>query len=179
MWRANDKSGTLEKRVHRDTLISNAFRTFVVNSWPTKEPTQLETVTVGLFLEEIAYFMEATAEFVFVGAKAGEDMERDLWWLLRMAHQPAGPPELIHGDEVIEPVDAAVEAAIQKLKERADKHAEEHVAQVRAKIVIIPSVDKTECDGLLSVWARARAVHMGTAESKLQRGRGQLQAECV
>ena len=26
--------------------------------------------------------------------------------------------------------------------------------QVRAKIVIIPSVDKTECDGLLSVWAR-------------------------
>lgn len=97
---------------------------------PTKEPTQLETVTVGLFLEEIAYFME--------------DMERDLWWLLRMAHQPAGPPELIHGDEVIEPVDAAVEAAIQKLKERADKHAEEHVAQVRAKIVIIPSVDKTE-----------------------------------
>ncbi|CAL1163341.1 unnamed protein product [Cladocopium goreaui] len=86
---------------------------------PTKEPTQLETVTVGLFLEEIAYFME--------------DMERDLWWLLRMAHQPAGPPELIHGDEVIEPVDAAVEAAIQKLKERADKHAEEHVAQAGAQ----------------------------------------------
>ena len=68
------------------------------------------------------------------------------------ADPKAGPPELIHGDEVIEPVDAAVEApeimaiwqctlsramavwqaAIQKLKERADKHAEEHVAQAGA-----------------------------------------------
>jgi len=82
---------------------------------------------VGLFLEEIAYFMEAThivggRNMCFVGATAGEvriefqisgfsshptmvlrlgemraskgpnsteqDMERDLWWLLRMAHQP-------------------------------------------------------------------------------------------
>ncbi|CAJ1405370.1 unnamed protein product [Effrenium voratum] len=97
---------------------------------PQKEATTLETVTVGLFLEEIAYFME--------------DMEKDLWWLLRMAHQSGGAPELLTGDEQIEPVDAAVEAAIQRLKERADKHAEDHVAQVRAKIAIIPSVDKAE-----------------------------------
>ncbi|CAJ1336446.1 unnamed protein product [Effrenium voratum] len=83
---------------------------------PQKEATTLETVTVGLFLEEIAYFME--------------DMEKDLWWLLRMAHQSGGAPELLTGDEQIEPVDAAVEAAIQRLKERADKHAEDHVAQV-------------------------------------------------
>lgn len=133
----------------------------------------LDLAKVGLFLEEIAYFMEAqpAAETC---VEAAQDMERDLWWLLRMAHQPAraqhlglegvlqgAPPALVRGDEQIQPVDAAVEAAIQKLKERADKHGEDHVNQVlerpfkgglgpevRAKIVIIPSVDKTECHGM-------------------------------
>eukprot|EP00439_Symbiodinium_sp_Y106_P041497 s605_g5.t1 len=94
------------------------------------EKPVIKEVTVGLFLEEIAFFME--------------DMEKDLWWLVRMAHQPDGIPPYICGDEQIQQVDAAVEAAIQRLKERADKHAEDHVAQVRAKIVIIPAVDKVE-----------------------------------
>jgi len=94
------------------------------------EKPVLKEVTVGLFLEEIAFFME--------------DMERDLWWLMRMAHQPDGTPPVVRGDEQIGPVDAAVEASIQKLKERADAHAADHVSQVRAKIVIIPAVDKAE-----------------------------------
>lgn len=94
------------------------------------EKPVIKEVTVGLFLEEIAFFME--------------DMEKDLWWLLRMAHQPDGIGPYICGDEQVQQVDAAVEAAIQRLKERADKHAEDHVAQVRAKIVIIPAVDKVE-----------------------------------
>jgi len=81
-------------------------------------------------LEEVAYFME--------------DMEHDLWWLLQMALQPAGPPAIVCGDEVLQPLSPDVEAVVMKLKERADIHADAHQNQVRAKIIIIPSVDKAE-----------------------------------
>eukprot|EP00429_Kryptoperidinium_foliaceum_P052443 CAMPEP_0176078880 /NCGR_PEP_ID=MMETSP0120_2-20121206/39449_1 /TAXON_ID=160619 /ORGANISM="Kryptoperidinium foliaceum, Strain CCMP 1326" /LENGTH=539 /DNA_ID=CAMNT_0017412631 /DNA_START=29 /DNA_END=1644 /DNA_ORIENTATION=- len=85
-----------------------------------------ESQTVGVFLEEIAYFMD--------------DMDKDLWWLLRVAHQPE-PPAVVRGDEEVPPLEnEAVEAIIERLRARANEHAEQHQNQVRAKIVIIPAV---------------------------------------
>jgi len=97
---------------------------------PPSNANSLETVTVGVFLEEVLYFME--------------DMDRDLWWLVRMAHQPEGPPSVVRGDEQLQPIDAATEELVQNLKGRADIHADAHANQVRAKIIIIPAVDKQE-----------------------------------
>eukprot|EP00931_Biecheleriopsis_adriatica_P067822 TRINITY_DN41890_c0_g1_i1.p1 TRINITY_DN41890_c0_g1~~TRINITY_DN41890_c0_g1_i1.p1 ORF type:complete len:817 (-),score=193.94 TRINITY_DN41890_c0_g1_i1:58-2298(-) len=104
-----------------------------VSAAPASSPTNAsnpEVVTVGIFLEEIAFFLE--------------DMNKDLWWLMRVAHQSGGPPPVVQGIETLQSVDPAVEAAIEQLKERADLHAESHTAQVRAKIVIIPSVSRAE-----------------------------------
>mmetsp|Transcript_63128 Transcript_63128/g.113618 ORF Transcript_63128/g.113618 Transcript_63128/m.113618 type:complete len:817 (-) Transcript_63128:118-2568(-) len=97
---------------------------------PVHSSQLLEVHTVGIFLEEIAYFLD--------------DMERDLWWLLRFAHQTAGPPAIVRGVETLQALDPAKEAAIEKLRERAVLHEDAHASQVRAKIVIVPSVDKAE-----------------------------------
>ncbi|CAL1154568.1 unnamed protein product [Cladocopium goreaui] len=104
---------------------------------PTKEPTQLETVTAaGTVLAALAVrYGERSLVAAAHGSPACVALKdlKEVRNTLGTRRKPAGPPELIHGDEVIEPVDAAVEAAIQKLKERADKHAEEHVAQAGAQ----------------------------------------------
>eukprot|EP00933_Yihiella_yeosuensis_P044644 TRINITY_DN39902_c0_g1_i1.p1 TRINITY_DN39902_c0_g1~~TRINITY_DN39902_c0_g1_i1.p1 ORF type:complete len:802 (-),score=214.90 TRINITY_DN39902_c0_g1_i1:294-2699(-) len=97
-------------------------------------PTLPEVRSVGIFLEEIAYFLE--------------DMEHDLWWLLRLGHQPAGPPPIVRGDEQLSPIDPAVEEVIRRMTDKTNIHADAHANQVRAKIIMIPSVDKVERDVL-------------------------------
>lgn len=99
---------------------------------PTTGGGSLESQTLGVFLEEIAYFLD--------------DMERDLWWLLRAAHQPvASAPAVVRGDEELQPPeDPATEAAIERMRARAEQHAEQHANQVRAKIVIVPAVTPEE-----------------------------------
>jgi 8-oxo-dGTP pyrophosphatase MutT (NUDIX family) len=87
--------------------------------------------TVGVFLEEIAYFLD--------------DMERDIWWLLRVAHQPEqNAIPIVKGDEELQPLDPFLEGLITSMHGRAEVHAEDHANQVRAKIVIIPQVNQQE-----------------------------------
>eukprot|EP00927_Polykrikos_kofoidii_P039014 TRINITY_DN33454_c0_g1_i1.p1 TRINITY_DN33454_c0_g1~~TRINITY_DN33454_c0_g1_i1.p1 ORF type:complete len:787 (+),score=197.12 TRINITY_DN33454_c0_g1_i1:104-2464(+) len=103
---------------------------FAVPAPATVEQSEL-VHTVGVFLEEVAYFLD--------------DMKRDLWWLLVRAHQPGDTAHpLVRGDEELLPVLPAVEAAIGRLMKRAADHAEAHAQQVRAKIVIIPGVTTEE-----------------------------------
>jgi len=90
---------------------------------------QGESHTCGVFLEEVAYFLE--------------DMHVDLRWLLRAAHQPSGEA-FIRGDEELEEVGPDMQAIIENVCTRADEHMEAHTNQVRAKIVIIPSVSPKE-----------------------------------
>jgi len=98
---------------------------------PVPHGGPLDIQTVGVFLEEIAYFLD--------------DMERDVWWLLRVAHQPEQHAiPVVKGDEELQAVDPHVEAWISGMHERAEMHAEEHANQVRAKIVIIPQVNQQE-----------------------------------
>jgi len=89
--------------------------------------------TIGVYLEEICYFLE--------------DMSRDLWWLVRLAHLPGEPftgPEgrIVRGDEDDmvrnEDIDPEVLARIEGMKERADHHLESHEHQARMKVMIIP-----------------------------------------
>eukprot|EP00928_Gymnodinium_smaydae_P071012 TRINITY_DN5470_c0_g1_i2.p1 TRINITY_DN5470_c0_g1~~TRINITY_DN5470_c0_g1_i2.p1 ORF type:complete len:732 (+),score=183.10 TRINITY_DN5470_c0_g1_i2:73-2268(+) len=89
-----------------------------------------QTMGVGVFLEEVAYFLD--------------DMERDLWWLLQAAYQPGGPPDPVRGDEELQDVSGDVRAAIDNVRARTERHAEEHASQVRAKIIIIPGVTAEE-----------------------------------
>ncbi len=81
------------------------------------------TECLGIFLEEVAFFLE--------------DMQCDLWWLLRAALQSNGDA-LIKGNEEFPEVDGSVKDQIDQIQQRAVKHAEEHANQVRAKITIIP-----------------------------------------
>lgn len=92
-----------------------------------------DTHTVGIFLEEVAYFLE--------------DMHHDLWWLLRAAHQPSGQAFYL-GDEVLEPVAPETEDTILRLAQKNKLHLETHEQQVRAKIAIIPSVTSEEMEVL-------------------------------
>jgi len=99
--------------------------------------TQLGNVhTVGIFLEEAGYFLE--------------DMKKDLWWLLRAAHQPSGEV-FYRGCEVLEEVAPGVETIIQTIKDKFSKHVESHENQVRAKITIIPSVTQEEMEVLIGL----------------------------
>lgn len=95
-----------------------------------------DTSTVGVFLEEVAYFLE--------------DMHHDLWWLLRAAHQPSGEV-FYHGNEVLEEVPPEKEEAIQRLAQKNKIHLDTHEQQVRAKIAIIPAVTSEEKDVLLAL----------------------------
>lgn len=92
--------------------------------------------TVGIFLEEAGYFLE--------------DMKKDLWWLLRAAHQPSGEV-FYRGCEELEEVAPGVETIIQAIKDKFSKHAESHENQVRAKITIIPAVTQEEMEVLIGL----------------------------
>eukprot|EP00929_Paragymnodinium_shiwhaense_P025883 TRINITY_DN15547_c0_g1_i3.p1 TRINITY_DN15547_c0_g1~~TRINITY_DN15547_c0_g1_i3.p1 ORF type:complete len:624 (+),score=140.08 TRINITY_DN15547_c0_g1_i3:119-1990(+) len=85
--------------------------------------------TLGIFLEEIAYFLD--------------DMSQDVWWLLAFAHQPSGET-FCRGCEDLQPVDAGVQACIDALRTRAEAHIETHGNQVRSKIIIVPAVTPKE-----------------------------------
>lgn len=98
---------------------------------PAPTPSQgvagSDVQTLGVFLEEVGYFLE--------------DMDRDLWWLLRAAHQPeAGFLAALRGDEDLLPVAPETQAIIDRLRERAELHLDSHENQVRSKITIIPGV---------------------------------------
>lgn len=88
---------------------------------------------VAVFLEEVGYFLE--------------DMKKDLWWLLRAAHQASGQ-EFYKGDEELDEVSPEKQAIIDELKKRFQQHAETHENQVRTKIAIIPSVTQEELEVL-------------------------------
>jgi len=113
-------------------------------------PVHPDAKHMGVFLEEVGYFLE--------------DMKKDLWWLLRAAHQPSGKV-FFCGDEELEDIPAEKENIISVLKQRFTLHAEAHEGQVRAKIAVIPSVTPEEmevlkclsnlkfnCHGLVSVF---------------------------
>jgi len=92
-------------------------------------PGSTDAHTMAVFLEEVAYFLE--------------DMQRDLWWLLRAALQPSGE-KFVRGDEELEELDPSVTALIDSMQEKADKHFESHGNQVRGKMTIIPQVTQEE-----------------------------------
>merc|ERR1719329_161793 len=64
-------------------------------------------------------------------------MQRDMWWLLAVAHRPGFDPQAttIAGNEEPADVPEAIQTTIQTLRERADEHIEQHPNQVRSKIV--------------------------------------------
>lgn len=95
-----------------------------------------DTQTVGVFLEEVGYFLE--------------DMKKDLWWLLRAAHQPSGEV-FYRGDEELVQVAPEKEALISGLSQRFKVHVEAHENQVRSKIAIIPTVTPEEMDILTTL----------------------------
>lgn len=90
----------------------------------------LDTHTMAVFLEEIQYFLE--------------DMQKDVWWLLQFAHQPTLESRLVLGSEELVDIAGDTQATIERMRDRADVHAENHASQVRAKIVLIPSVSAEE-----------------------------------
>jgi len=96
---------------------------------PTVEGPGGPGQTLGVFLEEVAYFLE--------------DMQHDLWWLLQAAHQPSGQ-KFFRGDEELQEVSPEVQEIINRLRERASTHQENHGNQVRAKIALIPACTAAE-----------------------------------
>eukprot|EP00746_Dinoflagellata_sp_MGD_P066460 gnl/MRDRNA2_/MRDRNA2_27538_c0_seq1.p1 gnl/MRDRNA2_/MRDRNA2_27538_c0~~gnl/MRDRNA2_/MRDRNA2_27538_c0_seq1.p1 ORF type:complete len:821 (-),score=192.10 gnl/MRDRNA2_/MRDRNA2_27538_c0_seq1:154-2616(-) len=91
------------------------------------------TQTMGIYLEEVVFFLD--------------DMGKNFFWLLRLAHLPGGPyndGKIIRGNEVIEGLDPSIEDAIEKMEARYEDHLKDHENQVRAKIAILPSVTGPE-----------------------------------
>jgi len=59
-------------------------------------------MAVALFLEEVAYFLD--------------DMEKDVWWLLRVAHTPGMSSNIIRGDEELPPLENEAQEAKEQLQ---------------------------------------------------------------